>query len=77
MARETMQQKLDALRMQCQREFEYGIQEGRKRAAEDEKSQAFAARTALVKVVAEVAQANAKLTYAVSQIIAEKKGFGA
>lgn len=77
MARKTNAEWEQQIAQQREAAKQYGFNCGIEHAEKAMKAEAMQARTALINAVAQVAISNAKLTYAVSQIIAEKKGFGA
>ena len=61
----TIQQKIDAA-------FYQGEQKGKQEAIQEFNSSKAAAQRDILKAASELAQANAKLTYAMSRMIAEK-----
>lgn len=57
--------------------YSRGFNHGKEDAQSKQQYEVTQAKIAIMHEAAALAQANAKLTYALSQIVAEKKGFGA
>jgi hypothetical protein len=67
---------LSQLAMCAEQNYADGIMRGKEIAKNEQTFEVTAAKIQIMKEAAALAQANAKLTYALSQIVGEKKGFG-